>query len=361
MSSETYLGREILTIRATEEFSRQGEGSFLRLKDGRILFVYSRFDNIPGDNSPCNLAALWSDDDGETWTEPVCAVRAADYGVTNVMSASLMEMRNGDVGLFYIVKYTPNEDRIMLSRSRDGGKTWYSHTECTLPDRRGYYVLNNDRVIRLKSGRLVMPLAFHRSGAGLSGGKIYVDPRAVCFFLLSDDDGETWHESRDCVFPPFTGTASGFQEPGVVELDNGVVWGYFRTDKMRHYEAFSFDGGDTWTAAQPSRFTAPCSPLLIKRVGETLYAMWNPVPNYNGMGPTYTGRHTMAIAKRENGAWSEPKLVDGDPVKRFSYPAIIPTADGLLVAYMMSDTNGMYYVPGAGVHLRMKKIDPSLI
>lgn len=328
------IGREVLRIEPTDAHPRHSEGSFLRLKDGRILFIYSRFNGGNGDNDPCSLVRMYSSDEGETWTEPVVTVSAAQFGVLNVMSVSLIEMQNGDIGMFYGVKYGLGEDRFMLARSNDGGETWYSHTECTLADRRGYYVLNNERVIRLTSGRLIIPLAFHRGSANRTDPKGYLDLRAVCFFLLSDDDGYTWRESKDGVYPPFTHTVTGLQEPGVVELDNGVVWAYFRTDHMYHYEAFSFDGGDTWTIPQPSRFTGPASPLSIKNIDGALYAMWNPIPNYNGRCDNpYSGRTVMAIARNENGVWTEPKVMEENSESDFCYPAAIRVADGLLIAY----------------------------
>ena len=145
-------------------YTRHSEGSFLRLDDGRILFVYSRFSGGYDDDADCDLAASWSSDEGETWTEPVRVISAASHGVGNIMSVSLLRMQNGDAGVFYGVKDSPSRNRFWLARSRDGGRTFYRRTECSLSDRPGYYVLNHDRVIRLSSGRLVLPLAYHRGG-----------------------------------------------------------------------------------------------------------------------------------------------------------------------------------------------------
>lgn len=59
-------------------------------------------------------------------------------------------------------------------------------------------------------------------------------------------------------------SSSGLQEPGVVELKNGVLWAWARTDLGRQYEMFSMDGGEHWSDSQPSWFTGPCSPLSVK-------------------------------------------------------------------------------------------------
>lgn len=321
-----------------DRYSRHSEGDFLRLNDGRILFVYSRFTGSFDDGAPSDLAASWSSDEGETWTDPVTVLPASIYNTENVMSVTLMRMKNGNVGLFYIVKQTKSINRLMLSLSDDEGATYYRHIECSLPDRAGYYVLNNDRVERLSGGRLIMPLAYHRGGYG--DGHTYFDGRSFTCFLLSDDDGETWHEAADTVFPTFTRSSSGLQEPGVIEKKNGVLWAYSRTDMMSQYEYFSVDGGEHWTLPQPSRFSSPCSPLKIDRHPGTgdLYAVWNPIPNYNGRHTSRAGWGrtplVWAVSRDDGMTWSDPAIIEGHEEHGYCYPAIFFTNDGcMLVAY----------------------------
>lgn len=213
-------------------FSRHSEGDFLRLKDGSIFFAYSRFNGTDHhDDAPSSLVAMISNDEGETWSEPQVIIRAEDFGVQNVMSVSLMRMNNGDVGIFYIVK----EEwfvHIMLSRSSDEGRTFSLHIECTLADRPGWFVLNNSRAERLANGRILLPLAYHRTGMNAKTGKTFFDHVACVCILYSNDDGETWKEAPEVIHLSFTGSQSGLQEPGILQLKNGALWGYFRTDKI---------------------------------------------------------------------------------------------------------------------------------
>ena len=320
-----------------KKYSRHSEGDFLRLNDGRIMFVYSRFTDRYTDEAPSDLVVSYSDDEGESWSEPITLISASLYNTGNVMSVSAMRMNNGDVGIFYIVKQTQTHNRLMLSRSNDEGSTFYSHSECSLPDRAGYYVLNNDRVERLRNGRLVMPLAYHRCGVDK---KVFVDGRSSVCFLLSDDDGITWHESADMIFPTFTGSESGLQEPGVIQKKNGVLWAYSRTDKMYQYESFSMDNGEHWTVPQPSRFTAPCSPMKIDRHPHTgdLYAIWNPIPEYNGrqISRAGWGRTPLvwAISKDDGMTWSNYTVIEDKEDHGYCYPAVFYTNDGcMLIAY----------------------------
>ena len=325
-------------LRPDDTWSRHSEGAFLPLRDGRVLFAYSRFSSTWQDDAPSHIAGMVSGDGGETWSEPRALLTAQPFGVTNVMSVSLMRMANGDVGLFYIVKQTETINRIMLARSNDEGETFYRQVDCTASIAQGYYVLNNDRVIRLTTGRLVLPLAYHRGGHSSRGG-VRFDGRSYVVTLLSDDDGETWREGREVVFPPFTHTTTGLQEPGVIELQNGVLYGYARTDQGCQYEFTSSDGGDTWTGAQPSSFTSPASPMKIARhPSGPLFACYNPVPAYNGRPMAPAGWHRTPLpltrALRAGEPFSPFFLLEDDEDRGFCYPAMcFVSPSRLLLAY----------------------------
>ncbi len=324
-----------------EQYTRHSEGAFLRLHDGGIYFAYSRFMESNFDDAPSDIAACVSYDEGESWSDPQTIIPASLHSTKNVMSVSLLRMTNGDIGLFYLVKQTPSENVLMLSRSADEGKTFYRHTVCTPPGRPGYYVVNNDRIERLQSGRLIVPAAFHRGGhCSDKSTRIYMDPRGFVCFWYSDDDGETWHESRETVYPNFTHTQAGLQEPGLIELKSGVLWGYARTDMMYQYEFFSMDAGQKWTTAQPSRFTSPPSPMKIKRNPYTgdLYAVWNPVPNYNGKYTSKAGwgrtPFVYAVSKTDGATWGEQQVFEDDAERGYCYPAVFFTEDNaMLLAY----------------------------
>lgn len=332
------FSRTVQVFSPDARFSRHSEGDFLRLRDGRILFVYCRFEGEWYDDQPCNLVGCYSSNEGESWTEPRLLIPAATFGVKNIMSVSLMRMENGDLGLFYLVKVTPIHSRIMLSRSRDEGETFYCHTECTDPEIPFYYVVNNSRVERLNSGRLLIPAAYHRGSVGPSG-RYYVDGRSLVVFFLSDDDGRTWRQARDMLYPPFTDTTAGLQEPGVIERDGGL-YAWFRTDKYTQYESFSVDGGESWSVPQPSRFSGPLSPLEIARDPRThkLYAVWNPIANYPGRvnPPAAWGRNPLVMAiSDDNGlTWSDPEILADEPDRGYCYPALFFTGDQCaLIAY----------------------------
>ena len=328
---------------------RNSEGSFLTLRDGTILFAYSRFrGNEARDDAPSDIAGCVSADGGATWHTSGMLVSAAEHGTDNLMSVTLMRMHDGSVGLFYLVRASGNDLRYYYRRSFDEGKSWGTAQCCTEPP--GYYVVNNDRTVRLSDRRLVVPAAFHRNGlkrsavgARNSELRFRFDPRATSLFFLSDDDGETWRESRStCSLPFGRNSRSGLQEPGVIELADAVLWAWARTDLGVQYEMFSVNGGETWTPPEPSRFTAPQSPLSAKRVPGSgcIVAVWNPIPNYNGRSQhasgVWTGGRTplvLASSCDEARSWSDPVTIEEDGGRGFCYVAMHFTENALLLAY----------------------------
>ena len=64
------IGREVMFIGSKEGNPRNGEGTFLRLKDNSILFAYTKFSgNDWHDECTADIVALTSYDEGETWSD----------------------------------------------------------------------------------------------------------------------------------------------------------------------------------------------------------------------------------------------------------------------------------------------------
>ncbi len=314
---------------------RNSEGGFLQPDEKTILFAYSRYSGeCAHDYATADIALMRSRDGGKSWEDAGFITRCADLGAMNVMSVSLLRMGNGDIAVFYLVRISWEEMYCVLRRSADGGASWSAPVRC-MP-RKGYFVINNDRVTRLSSGRILIPAAEHPNWFDSQGNLHFMPSDAVFFY--SDDDGVTWKESGARVSVDAPVCASGLQEPGVVELKDGTLWGWGRTDLGRQAEFRSQDGGLTWTRAQPSRFTSPCSPLSMNRLTDgRLMAVWNPVPHHNiTVLNRATGNRTplvYALSGDDGKTWSDAAVIEDDPDSGYCYTAILPLGGDVLLAY----------------------------
>ena len=195
---------------------RNSEGSFITLADGRIMFAYTRYYGASwADEATARVCARFSDDGGGSWSGRD-VVLVENEGRQNVMSVSLLRLADGRIGLFYLRKNGPQDCRLRLRTSRDEGRTWGGPVLCIPAP--GYHVVNNDRVIQLRTGRLIAPASFHRCQGpqGPKAGHAAIDGRGIALFFLSDDGGRSWRESKDWWALPARSDA-GLQEPGAVE------------------------------------------------------------------------------------------------------------------------------------------------
>ena len=229
--------------------SRNSEGDFISLKDGRILFIYSHFyDGKGGDQDPAYLASRVSTDGGKTWsTEDVKVI--GNEGGLNVMSVSLERLQDGRIALLYGRKESMSDNPRVIRFSSDKGATWSEPIDIIPKSERGYYSANNDRLVQLHSGRLILPIVQH-NGAGV--GEAWSEIGRVCAYL-SDDAGKTWRRSKDAFYADNPqGERVVAQEPGIVELKDHSLLMFLRTNAGFQYFSTSKDGGETWAKAIPS-------------------------------------------------------------------------------------------------------------
>jgi hypothetical protein len=348
----------VLDLQPHDTNGRNSEGSFARTSSGRILFAYSRFNQTGGDDGGgCDIALVSSGDEGETWSKPRIIASAEAFGVRNIMSVSRVEQKDGRIGFYFLVKELDGSTSIARALSKGGGtfalsRCRFLHNKqavgpvsppASLKEPMGdgnYYVINNDRFIRLPDGRLAAPAGRHNIRR-YQDGAISYDGHAVSVIFVSDDEGATFS------LLPFRLTTSacraddaGMQEPGLFVFKNGVVWIWARTTAGGQYESFSHDGLIAFTPPAPSIFTGPLSPLEVERnpVTGVIYAAYNPNRNYAGRGndPFTWGRTPFVIRKSadEGRTWSTPVVVEDDPSRGYCYPAMAFTQDGaLLLAY----------------------------
>ena len=328
---EILLKQTVCELPRGENNPRNSEGDFALLKDGSVLFAYSRYTGDDDhDDAACNVAGLISKDGGRSFSPlPEPLATAAELDTQNIMSVSLCRIPDGTLCLFYLAKFGP-QSAVYLKRATEENGLSFGPPELCVPKKRGvYYVVNNARITVSPQGEVLIPLARHPI-VGEKGNRHGSYFGAACVWA-GDAHGRNWYQKSGVLTMPYPGhTRTGLQEPGIEVLPDGRLYGYFRTDRHFQYESFSSDGGAVWTRPVPSPFTSPDSPMLIRRspFSGVYYAVWNPIPNYNGrIDPDKrwinAGRTPFVLAQSEDGVNFTPYTVlENDPGRGYCYPAI---------------------------------------
>ena len=329
-----------LVLKRGPDNPRNGEGDMILLDKGRIMLVYAehRGDSFL-DHSPAHLVKRISRDDGETWSAPVEVVPR--LGRQNDMSVSLLRLKDGRIALFYCRKNGDNDCMPIVRFSSDEGETWSEPAECLPKEKTAYYVINNARVVTLASGRIVLPLCRHTC---LGKQKWDMSGYLVCAY--SDDLGRTWKTGREYRPTDGKGAVVCVQEPGLVELKDGRLYLYARTDRGRQWQGFSKDGGETWGDFGPSPIMGPLGPATIHRLktGELLL-VWNDHethPSYAKVGDKWMcglrAPVMLALSWDEGRTWTNRKALEEDPRGYFCYYSVLELENNLLLSYYSGRT-----------------------
>jgi len=325
MTNTTYTDPEIrcvLELPPVPGNMRNSEGSFVETRDGRLLFVYTHYTNAGRDDDEAYLAGRWSTDRGMTWSTSDDIITHVPGG--NVMSVSLLRLADGRISLFYLFKKAKDAWVVLMRTSDDEAATWTPARECSpLP---GLYVMNNDRAVQLRSGRIVLPVA-HRTP---EEGRLRDEASIAC--LLSDDAGQTWRQHRVSDTMPGIWT----QEPAAIELNDGRLMLLCRTQVGCQYLSHSSDQGETWSPLCRSDIVSTLSPVTIKRIPSTgdLLLIWNRVDQpWLGWDELSRSPLNTAISTDDGRTWRNVKILEHDPARWYCYTSVQFLGKHVLLAY----------------------------
>ncbi len=323
----------LLVIEPDKNQPRSSEGDIVRLQDGRLCLIYTHFIGGTHDNDRADLAIRTSTGDGLTWGDDLILV--ANEGGLNTMSVSILRLENGKLLLFYLRKDSATSCNLFLRRSTDEFETVGPPVRATLLE--GYHVVNNDRVVQLSTGRLIVPVVLH-TGFDESGKVSKTVPQGIPFAYFSDDNGRTWKKDNTPI-PPISERPLTLQENGIVELKDGRLWMFMRTDHDYQYGCHSSDGGVNWSQPKPTRLASPVSPATIERIpwSGNLLAVWN---DHSGAHPFPESKRTplcMAISRDEGLSWSRSWVIESDPEGWYCYTSMSFIGDQLILSYCAGD------------------------
>ena len=245
---------------------RNSEGTILNLGHHRLMLAWTDFyTSNSSDSAPAQIAAMISKNGGRTWSGK--RVLQPNIGKLNVMEANLLRLHDGKIFFVFLRKNSTTSCLPFFRISTDNARTFSPPRAIPVNPDPGYYTINNDRVIQLRSGRILVPLAYTKDSR--------LNHRLVSTVYYSDNEGKTWKASKTMI--DTRQSSVGAEEPGVVQLKDGRVMLWFRTNAGHPYQCYSRDGGVTWSAPRPMTVAAPNSPQSIKRIPSTgdLLMVWN--------------------------------------------------------------------------------------
>lgn len=334
-AAETSAPAVMLEVDPDEHFSRHSEGDLIELRDGTLALVYTRFKGGDSDHSAADLVLRASPDRGATWGDG--RVLVPNEGGCNVMSVSLVRLPDNEIRLFYLRKDSAEGAcHVLVRRSSDELRTLSEPVRVSLLD--GYHVMNNARVIRTSSGRLIAPVVLHSGFPDETTSSSRFSAHGVPFVYYSDDEGRSWKRDSTPVARP-TGSGAMLQENGVVELADGRLWMYMRTDAGSQFGCHSCDGGLTWSQPQRASLPSPLSPASVRRIpwSGDLLCIWN---DHSGRHPFPRGKRSplCAAVSRDGGlTWTPSQVIEGDPRGWFCYTSILFQKDRALISYCAGD------------------------
>lgn len=316
-----------------------GDG-LAKLADGAVMAVYSAPTSYTSPPGSTYIAFRITRNGGRTWEPEREITRHPDCQASH---PSVVRARDGTIHVFYLgfKKHewkdgnpTPNDQSdIWTIQSTDGGKTWTRRLRVFT----GYSGATNG-AYESSDGHLNIPFSHYVANPGRLNGRTAV----------SSDGGKTWRLSNPIDIGG-AGDHEGAVEPTVIELKDRRLWMLIRTSRERFWQAFSTNGGLTWSAAEPTGIPSTHAPGHLARLTDGRLALvWN---------PKATGRRELHLALSEDdGRTWGPSFVVAKG-RQVTYPFVMERRPGELWIGFMDVHEGWGTAPRA----RHVKLDEKAI
>ncbi len=245
------------------------------LADGTLLATYRV--GTTKDSADETIEIRRSDDDGRTWSAPVSPFDGTVNGTRGSLKTAYVTPIAGEhliAAALWVDRETyPGEPlfnektegclpmAILLSDSRDLGRTWTSWRVLPLPEEIGPPSLTSP-ILRLPSGRLAVSIETNKSYEDKSQWFQHV------VYAYSDDCGQTWGPPVTICQDPTARIFHWDQRAGVCPDGQLMTftWTYDRetTRYLNVQRRLSRDEGNTWTAPEDLGFAdQPSHPAIL--------------------------------------------------------------------------------------------------
>lgn len=260
------------------------------------------------------LTTTFSADGGRTWKpgKPLSDKQGKPLTTLNSRAWSLIRLASGAIAVTFETippsqgGTVGSDTGTFISKSTDEGKTWSTPVRVSWKNTPA----NPTWLVQTKKGRLILPNEYWRTQPADRG-------IGLCSVLYSDDEGQTWRESRDSLWLwEKDGAWQGSCEvPCVVETSDGRMLMFMRTSYQRIAQSESRDAGKTWSPVKLNALVSSNSEISLTRIPSTgdLLCVWNQASTKEIKTGYYRARLTSAISKDNGKTWRNFRTVVTSP------------------------------------------------
>ena len=248
---------------------------------------------------------IWSSRrEGDQWTAPVELANGLESATNRqpCWNPVLFQPRTGPLLLFYKAGASPGGWRGLLKTSADGGMTWSKSRP--LPE--GILGPIKNKPVQLASGDILCGTSTEHAGWRVH-------------FERSSDLGQTWR----AIAPVNDGKEIGAIQPSILFHKDGRLEALGRTKQGKIFEIWSEDQGQNWGKMTLTALPNPNAGTDAVTLKDGRFLL---VYNH-----TAKGRSPLNVAISTDGKeWQAALVLEDEPGKEFSYPAVIQASDGLV-------------------------------
>jgi hypothetical protein len=307
------------------------------------------------DDGYARIVGAISADGGATWSEPRVYADDRD-ALVNTMSPALTRMADGRLLLAYSWRsggnhpdnYGPTARRVRISD--DEGQTW-SEPVAVTPDDGRYHTGCHDRAWTLPSGRVLVQCHTNEPRTKPDGTRYY---HKSTYIAYSDDNGRTWRRSNylsenrgvglneSCLARRHDGSLLMYLRSSVgrpfaaVSKDEGASWGPPELSPLAAPDAPTYlkrlpDSGNL-LAIWNNNFNPAAAPKLALAAGPDGEVRKVTIPHH---GLTRCPL-LCAVSADDGRSWGLPLALEDDINYEWAYPGVVFTKDHALIHYFRS-------------------------
>lgn len=319
----------IVTVaKADDKHVRNSEGTAVELRDGRLLLAWIEFTKGEGDSDffPARIVAKTSKDGGKTW-DGYRVLARPELGEISAFSPNLLRLKDGRL-LFVYMRYLsfakaqnkyPPATTVALISEDDG--TTFSRLATVLEEQP--ITVCSHSLKQLASGRIVLPLNRDLSRKGQPDHW-----EAGCAY--TDDGGKTWAQCENWVDAPKRGAMEPHVEEVaanhllmVLRTQLGAVYRSDSRDGGRTWSEASTLGIEAPESCPELCKVPGTGDLLLIWNGARYDPQW--ASHFGKRTPL-----SSAISKDGGTTWSKPRHIETDAGWAFSNPGAYFTRQGTL-------------------------------